>query len=93
MFSLNSYHAFASSIAFPFLQGLLARVLSLWLIDLLEHHKIDPMFPVYAFDSSINMSRRSSCGMEIVSRYRMKTCNEKKRNINMNCAADTNFAN
>ena len=27
--------------SFPFLQGLLARVLGLWLIDLLEHHKIE----------------------------------------------------
>ena len=33
--------------SFLLLQGLLARVLGLWLIDLLEHHKIDPMFYVY----------------------------------------------
>ena len=32
--------------SFPFLQGILARVLGLWLIDLLEHHKIDPMLSV-----------------------------------------------
>ena len=35
--------------SFPFLQGLLARVLGLWLIDLLEHHKIDSMLSVYQF--------------------------------------------
>ena len=29
--------------SFPFLQGVLARVLSLWLIDLLEHHKMLPI--------------------------------------------------
>ena len=35
--------------SFPFLQGLLGRVLGLLLIDLLEHHKIDPLFSVYQF--------------------------------------------
>ena len=38
-----------SDMSFPFLQGLLARVSGLWLIDLLEHHKIDPMLSVYQF--------------------------------------------
>ena len=34
---------------FPILQGLVARVLGLWLVDILEHHKIDPMLSVYQF--------------------------------------------
>ena len=33
--------------SFPFLQGLLARMLGLWLIDLLEQHKIDEEFIWY----------------------------------------------
>ena len=45
--------SFSSSLlpdtSFPFLQGLLAWVLGLSLIDLLEHHKIDPMLSVHQF--------------------------------------------
>ena len=44
---ITSIYLLLPDTSFPFLQGLLARVLGLWLIDLLEHHEIDPYMLQY----------------------------------------------